>query len=83
MLSRRKENQVVCLVLMLVSFIFFACPSSSDPLVAPKDPEKSPIIDYKDRESHSGEENTQTENTDTSDQVPVQGTGSSEGENKQ
>lgn len=59
MLSRRKENQVVCLVLMLVSFIFFACPSSSDSLVAPKDPEKSPIIDYKDRESHPSGENPQ------------------------
>ena len=55
MLSRRKENQVVCLVLMLVSFIFFACLSSSSSLVAPKDPEKSPLIDYQE----SGE-NTQT-----------------------
>ena len=61
MLFRRKENQVVCLVLMLVSFIFFACPSSSDPLVASKDPEKSPIIDYKDRESHPSGENPQRE----------------------
>lgn len=85
MSSRRKENQVVCLVLMLVSFIFFACPSSSDPLVAPKDPEKSPIIDYKDRESHPSGENPQTGTSDLNGggSSIEQGDVSSEGEKKQ
>lgn len=51
----KKSSWQTCLLLLMVSLVFFACPSSSDPLVAPKDPEKSPLIDYQE-----SEENTQT-----------------------
>lgn len=51
----KKSSWLTCLLLLMVSLVFFACPSSSSSLVVPKDPEKSPLIDYQE----SGE-NTQT-----------------------
>lgn len=80
----KKSTWAICLLLLIVSFAFMACPSSSDPLVAPPDPKKSPLMDYGEKEVGAGEEtSTQPESPSSGGEESggQSGTSNSGGEN--
>ena len=80
----KKSTWAICLLLMIVSFAFMACSSSSEPLVAPPDPKKSPLMDYGEKDVGAGEEtSTQPESPSSGGEESggQSGTSNSGGEN--
>ena len=80
----KKSSWAICLLLLIVSFVFMACSSSSEPLVAPSDPEKSPLMDYGEKDVGAGGETLNQPGSPSSDggeSGGQSGTSNSGGEN--